>query len=146
MLKKIALASAIAFGIAAPAHASDIQRANTASQPTHTALPAEVVEVTSTRPNPVGTILGDGLGGAVIGTAVGGSVALYNRYGPNNDGTFGNWQRDLAIGAGIGLGVGLLVGVVSVASDTGSRADRVSVADQKSIGFAAPAGQYGMRF
>ena len=142
MLKGIALASALALGLAAPARADEVRVTNTPP------ARAEVVEVQSSRPNPVSTIVADGLGGAVLGAAAGGGVALYNRYGTNNgNGDWGNWQRDIAVGAGIGLGVGLIVGAVSATTSANAdRAPSVAVVDQKSVGFAPPAGQYGMRF
>jgi hypothetical protein len=102
----------------------------------------EVVEVQSHR-SPASAIVGDAIGGAVVGGLVGGGVAFYNRYGVTN-GTWDNWERNVLIGAGIGLGVGLIVGGIDAASNM----DRTyqSFADQRSVGFAAPAGVYAKRF
>jgi hypothetical protein len=147
MLKTMALVSALSLLAVAPAKAAtDVTTRITTTDSSHTSLPAEVVEVQSTRRSAGSIIVGDAIGGAVLGTAAGGGVALYNRYKSGNDGTWGNWQRDLAIGAGIGLAVGLIYGGIDAA--TSASADRAYAAtvDQRGNGFSAPVGQYGMRF
>jgi hypothetical protein len=101
------------------------------------------VEV-SARPNPAGIIVRDALGGAILGGAIGGGVAIYNRYGTTN-GTWDNWQRDVLIGAGIGLGVGLIVGGVSAASAM-DRSFQGPMTEHRDVGFAPPMGQYGVRY
>jgi hypothetical protein len=134
----------LALGLAIPAQAaSDIQKSN-AVRPVQTALPADVVEVQSPHRNTGGVILGDAIGGAVLGAAVGGGVAVYNHYN-NSDGSWGNWQRDIAIGAGIGLAAGLIFGLVD-ASSTADRTYTGPVADRRESGFAPPAALYGARF
>jgi hypothetical protein len=146
MLKTIALVSALSLLAVAPARAAtDVTRITT-TEPSHTALPAEVVEVTTTRRSPGSIILTDAVGGAVLGAAAGGGVAFYNRYKSGNDGTFGNWQQDLAIGAGIGLAVGLVFGIVDASTSANTDRTYVSVVDRPNRGFAAPVGQYAMRF
>jgi hypothetical protein len=143
MLKATLLATALAFGLASPVRAaSDIKHG--ISQPVQTALPAEVVEVQTNRRSPGSVIIGAAVGGAVLGAAVGGGVALYRRYG-SGDETWGNWQRDVAVGAGIGLAAGLVFGVVD-ASGTADRTFTGPVADRRSTGFAPPAAVYGARF
>src|SRR5204863_3736886 len=106
-----------------------------------TALPAEVVEVEQHR-SPGSIIVTDAIGGAALGALAGGGVAAYRNYVQNEG--WGNWQRDVLIGAGIGLGVGLIVGVASAAS-----ADRTftgPIADQRVTGFSAPIPVYGAHF
>ncbi|MGZ6143993.1 MAG: hypothetical protein ACXWLM_11685 [Myxococcales bacterium] len=135
--------SALALCLALPAHASsEVSRIDQATQQTHQSLPDEVVGVQSHR-SPAGAIIGDAIGGAVIGGLVGGGVAFYNRYGTSN-GDWGNWQRDVLVGAGIGLGVGLIVGGIDAASNM----DRTyqSFSDQRSVGFQAPLASHALRF
>ena len=150
MLKTIVLAAALALCLAVPARASAIDL--TTHRATGALSDTAVVGVTADRPNPVGTIVTDAIGGALLGTAVGGGVAIYNRYGTNNgNGDWGNWQRDLLVGAGIGLGVGLIVGGVTAASQAAdhSYADRSYLSpatEHRDVGFSPPAGQYGMNF
>jgi hypothetical protein len=86
-------------------------------------------------------IVGDAIGGAIVGGLAGGGVAAYRNY-VSNEG-WGDWQRDVLIGAGIGLG--LVLGV----ADAASSADRVSmgpVADRRETGFGAPAALRAWRF
>ena len=147
MLKTTVLAAALALCLAAPAKASAIDLTTHRST---TAMPDAVVAVTAERPNPVGTIVTDAIGGAVLGTAVGAGVAVYNRYGTNSgNGDWGNWQRDLLVGAGIGLGVGLIVGGISAASQAADHADRsymMPATEHRDVGFSAPFGSYGKNF
>ena len=123
MLKKGLLACALALGLAVPARAEV------------TRLPDEVVTYETPHRNAAGAVVGDAIGGAVVGGLVGGGVAAYRNY-VSNEG-WGNWQRDVLIGAGIGLGVGLIFGI----ADAASSADRTfvgPVADQRQNGFSAP--------
>ena len=146
MLKATLLVPALLFALAPSAKAEGAgQPIQMTLQQTTTATTSggDVVEV-QTHPNPAGTIIGDAVGGAVLGGAIGGGVAACRRY-CNSNGTWGNWQRDVLIGAGIGLGVGLIVGGVSAAS----QADRTWAApmtEQRDIGFSAPLGAYGTNF
>jgi hypothetical protein len=63
-----------------------------------------------------------------------GGVAAYRNY--VQDEGWGNWQRDVLIGAGIGLGVGLVLGVASAAS--ANRTFTGPIADQRPTGFSSP--------
>lgn len=147
MLKATALVSALALCAAVPAQAASSAQHN--DQVT-TVLHADttVVGVEASRPNPAATIIGDAIGGAILGGAVGGGVALYNRYGTNNgNGDWGNWQRDILVGAGIGLGVGLIVGGITAASQASDRAYTPGpVTEHRDVGFSAPQANYGVRF
>ena len=143
MLKATILASALAASLAVPARANDIQRSSEVSK-SHPALPAEVVEVQSPRRSAGSVIIGDAVGGAVLGAAAGGGVVLYNRYVASN-GNWDNWQRTVLIGAGIGLGVGLIFGAVGAASNS-DRVFRGPVADHRETGFSAPLASHGLRF
>lgn len=145
MLKTTVLAAALALCLAVPAKASaiDLTTHRAPSAMTDTA----VVGVTADRPNPVGTIVTDAIGGAILGGAIGGGVALYNRYGTNGgNGDFGNWQRDILVGAGIGLGVGLIVGGVSAASQAADHSYMAPRTEHLDVGFSAPVGSYGRNF
>jgi hypothetical protein len=122
MLKNTILACAVALGIAVPARAE--------LRP----LPAEVVGYESPHRNTAGVIVGDAVGGAIVGGLVGGGVAAYRNY-VQNDG-WGNWQRDVLVGAGIGLGIGLIIGIADVASS--DRTFMGPVADRREVGFDAP--------
>ncbi len=143
MLKATLRGAACALALAVPAaHASEIQKAGVA--PVKTALPDDVVEVQTPHRNAAGVIVGDAIGGAVVGAAVGGGVALYN-YETSSNHDWGNWQRDLAVGAGIGLAAGLVFGAI----DAAGSADRAPVgplSDQRQTGFGAYTPVYGMRF
>ena len=147
MLKATILLSALALAVAMPAKASsDVVRIDQAqSQVNHPALPDEVVGVESHR-SPAGAIVGDAIGGAIVGGLVGGGVAFYNRYGTNGgNGSWGNWQRDVLVGAGIGLGVGLIVGGIDAASNM-DRSYQNPIADQRSVGFGSPLATKALRF
>src|SRR5437763_12140151 len=141
MLKAIVFSCALA-ALPLAAGAADLNSQTSSAVVTHqTTLPDEVVGVQTHR-SAGGVIVGDALGGAVLGAAAGGGVAAYRNYVQNEG--WGNWQRDVLIGAGIGLGVGLILGVADAAS-----ADRTftgPVADQKSYGFEAPMASRGFRF
>jgi len=94
------------------------------------------------RRSPAGVIVRDTIGGAAAGALVGGGVAAYRNF--VKDEGWGNWQRDVLIGAGIGAGVGLILGIADAAS-----ADRTftgPIADQRATGFNAPVPVYGKRF
>jgi hypothetical protein len=147
MLKATILASALALGLAIPARAaSDIQKSNTATRPVQTALPDEVVTVVETpRRNTGSVILADAVGGTLLGAAAGGGVALYNHF-TNSDGSYGNWQRDIAIGAGIGLAVGLVFGLVDASNTADRTYTTTAIADRRASGFAPPTAAYGARF
>jgi hypothetical protein len=143
MLKATLLASALSLGLAVPAQASDLKRNHEVTQPSRPALPAEVVTVETPRRNTGGVILADAVGGMLLGAAAGGGVSLYNHYN-NADGSWGDWQRNVAIGAGIGLGVGLLFGAIDASN--GDRTFTGPVADRRATGFAPPTAVYGAKF
>lgn len=87
-------------------------------------------------------IVRDAVGGAAVGALVGGGVAAYRNF--VQDEGWGNWQRDVLVGAGIGLGVGLILGVADAAS-----ADRTftgPVADRRPTGFSRSVPVYGAHF
>lgn len=129
--------------VALPVRASEMTKIDKSSHAAvTTTLPDEVVGVESHR-SPGAAIVGDALGGAVIGGLVGGGVAFYNRYGTSN-GDWGNWQRDVLVGAGIGLGVGLIVGGIDAASNMDHTYQ--SFSDQRSVGFDSPMAARGWRF
>ena len=140
MLKSVAIACACAMAL--PVHAARAEAVRTAGTVApRTALPAEVMEVQEHR-SAGSIIIGDAIGGAALGALAGGGVAAYRNYVQNEG--WGNWQRDVLIGAGIGLGVGLIIGVASAAS-----ADRTftgPVADQRQTGLGAPVPVYGTKF
>jgi hypothetical protein len=105
------------------------------------ALPEQVTEVEGHR-SPAGVILTDAVGGAAVGALVGGGVAAYRSF--VKDEGWGNWQRDVLVGAGIGLGVGLILGVADAA--TADRAFTGPVADKRETGFSRSVPVYGARF
>ncbi len=107
-------------------------------------LKAEIVEVQA-RPNPAGIIIGDAIGGAVLGGAIGAGVAVWNRYEVTN-GTWDNWERPVLIGAGIGLGVGLIVGGVQAASAAADHSYMSPVTEHRDIGYSPAMGSYGGKF
>ncbi len=146
MLKGTLAASTLvlSLSLAAPAHAAE--RDAGVVPPSRSALAQEVAVVQTERPSPAGIIVRDAIGGAIAGAAVGGGVAVWRRYVENgSNGTWGNWQRDLALGAGIGLAVGLVFGAVDAASNADRRFTG-PVADQRQLGFDAPLAMYGARF
>lgn len=131
MLRNGLIACATALGLLALPARAEVKR-----------LPDEVVGYETHRSSG-GIVVADALGGAVVGGLVGGGVAAYRNY-VNNDG-WGNWQRDVLVGAGIGLGVGLIIGVADVASSP----DRTYVgpaADQRQTGFGSPMAARAFRF
>jgi hypothetical protein len=139
MLKGIVVACACALAVPAQARANEMGRTATVAPPE--ALPQQVYEVQERR-SPGGVIVRDAIGGAALGALAGGGVAAYRRYVNNNG--WGDWQRDVLIGAGIGLGVGLVIGIADAAS-----ADRTftgPIADQRQSGFNSPMPVYGKRF
>ncbi len=139
MLKGIVVACACALAIPAQARTNEVGRPTTAAPPE--ALPQQVYEVQQKR-SPGSVIITDAIGGAVLGALAGGGVAAYRNF-VNNDG-WGNWQRDVLIGAGIGLGVGLIVGVADAASS--DRTFTGPVAERRETGFNSSMPVYGSRF
>ena len=123
MLKTTILACAVALGAAIPARAAELKP-----------LPAEVTTYETPHRSSAGVIVGDAVGGAVVGAAVGGGVAAYHRYVQNEG--WGDWQKDVLIGAGVGLGVGLILGIADAASS--DRTFMGPVADRRAVGFDAP--------
>ncbi|TMA42834.1 MAG: hypothetical protein E6J82_08260 [Deltaproteobacteria bacterium] len=121
MLKGIVVACACALAIPVQARANEVSRPKTVAPPE--ALPQQVYEVQQKR-SPGSVIVTDAIGG-------------------QNDG-WGNWQRDVLIGAGIGLGVGLIVGVADAASS--DRTFTGPVADRRETGFNSSMPVYGNRF
>src|SRR5205807_9652107 len=120
MLKNGLIACALVAGLAIPARAETKR------------LPDEVIGYTAPHRSAGGVIVGDAVGGALVGGLVGGGVAAYRNYVDNNG--WGNWQRDVLVGAGIGLGVGLIIGVADAAS-TADRTNFGPVADRHDSGF-----------
>jgi hypothetical protein len=140
MLKGIVVACACALAVPVQARAAPVRVAESGANPA--AFPQTYTEV-ETRRSPGSVIFSDTLGGAVLGAAGGGAYSAWKRY-VDNDG-WGNWQRNVLIGAGIGAGVGLIIGIASAASS----ADRTftgPIADQRDIGFSPPTAAYGARF
>jgi len=139
MVKRVVLACACALALPMQARASDVRTAGARTAAPPQALPQEVYE---RHGSPGGVIVTDAIGGAALGALAGGGVAAYRNFVQNEG--WGNWQRDLLIGAGIGLGVGLIVGVADAAS-----ADRTFTgpfADQRETGFSRSVPVYGARF
>jgi hypothetical protein len=132
---------ALCAALPAPA-ATTLQRATPSPSPRQR-LDDEVVGV-QTRPSPAGIVARDALGGAVVGAAIGGGVALCRRY-CSSDGNWGNWQRDVGLGAAIGLGVGLLFGAVDAASNA-DQVFRGPIGEKRDNGFAPAVANYGGRF
>src|SRR3954470_16668152 len=142
MLKGVLLACACALALPVQARADGISgRTGTVTTAPPEALPQQVYEVEGRR-SPAGVIVRDAVGGAAVGALVGGGVAAYRNF--VQDEGWGNWQRDVLVGAGIGLGVGLILGVADAAS-----ADRTftgPIADQRQTGFSQSVPVYGAHF
>jgi hypothetical protein len=140
MLKGVVVAFACALAIPVQARANEASRTNRVVAPPE-ALPQQVTEVEQRR-SPAGAIFADAIGGAALGALVGGGVAAYHRYVQNEG--WGDWQRDVLIGAGIGLGVGLIIGIADAASS--DRTFTGPIADRRQSGFDSPVPVYGARF
>ena len=140
MLKGVVVACACALAIPVQARANVAGRTNTVVAPPE-ALPQQVTEVQSRR-SPGSVIVTDAIGGAALGALAGGGVAAYRNFVQNEG--WGNWQRDVLIGAGIGLGVGLIIGIADAASS--DRTFTGPIADRRQSGFDSPVPVYGARF
>jgi hypothetical protein len=141
MLKGVLLACACALAVPVAAHASDVKGNGVTAAPPE-ALPQQVYEVEGHR-SAGSVIVTDAIGGAAAGALVGGGVAAYRNFVQNEG--WGNWQRDVLIGAGIGLGVGLVLGIADAASNS-DRAYTGPIADRRESGFSQPVPVYGARF
>jgi len=139
MMRGIVVACACALALPVQARTNEINRTANTAAPAE-ALPQQVYEVQGRR-SPGSVILTDAIGGAALGALAGGGVAAYRNFVDNNG--WGNWQRDVLIGAGIGLGVGLIVGVADAASD---RTFTGPIADQRQTGFNSALPVYGARY
>ena len=114
MLKKIAIAAALALSIPFAASATEVRGQ---SKPLDLQLASpranegygDVIAVESGRPA-AAIVATDALYGGIAGAAIGAGVALING---------NNYGRDIAIGAGIGLIAGGVVGAVSIADQRG---------------------------
>ena len=149
MLKGALVALTAVLALALPARAAS-REAGSASvlppSPSARTSFAQQVTTVESRPSAVGIIARDAIGGALAGAAVGGGVILYRRYVENgSNGQWGNWQRDLALGAGIGLAVGLVFGAVDAASNADRRFTG-PIADERQQGYAPALATYGARF
>jgi hypothetical protein len=69
------------------------------------------------RSSTAGVVLRDTISGGLLGSAVSGGIIGWEM-GVKNHSDY-NWQRTLAIGAGIGLGVGLIWGIVDATAAPG---------------------------
>jgi uncharacterized protein YcfJ len=148
MLKSVAVACACTLALPMAGRADEMRVVNDSAArisrgTQRQSLPDEVVEVQSHR-SAGSVIIGDAVGGAALGALAGGGVAAYRNYVQNEG--WGNWQRDVLIGAGIGLGVGLIVGVASAASYADRSYMMGPVADQRSTGFSSSMPVYGANF
>jgi di/tricarboxylate transporter len=147
MLKGTLVALTAVLALALPARAAS-REAGTASllppSPVTSTEFAQQVTTVESRPTTAGIIARDAIGGAVAGTAVAGGVILWRRYVESN-GTWGDWGRDLALGAGIGLAVGLVFGAVDAASNADRRFTG-AVVDERQSGFAPAFATYGRRY
>src|SRR5438874_13465684 len=139
MLKGMVVVCACVLALPVQARA-DVARVTNPVAPRE-ALPQQTT-VVETRRSAGSIILTDAIGGAALGALAGGGVAAYRNYVQNEG--WGNWQRDVLIGAGIGLGVGLIVGVADAASS--DRTFTGPVADRRETGFNSPLPVYGNRF
>jgi uncharacterized protein YcfJ len=140
MLKSVALACACSLAVPLTARAAEAGPIRVTTTPRET-FSQQVYEVQERR-SAGSIILTDAIGGAALGALAGGGVAAYRNF--VKDEGWGNWQRDVLIGAGIGLGVGLILGVATAAS-----ADRTfngPIADQRPTGFSSSVPVYGSRF
>jgi hypothetical protein len=147
MLKGTLVALTAVLALALPARAEPREAGSASVVPTSPSAErsfAQQVATVETRPSTAGIIARDAIGGALAGATVAGGVILWRRYVETN-GTWGNWERDLALGAGIGLAVGLVFGAVDAASNADRRFNG-PVADERLIGFAPPVAAYGRRF
>lgn len=149
MLKGALVALTAVLALALPARAASREAGTTSvlpSSPSARTSFADQVTTVESRPSAGGIILRDAIGGALAGAAVGGGVILFRRYVENgSNGQWGNWQRDLALGAGIGLAVGLIFGAVDAASNADRRFTG-PIADERQQGFAPAVATYGARF
>ena len=132
MLKRGFLACALALGLAEPAARAETKR-----------LPDEVVEYTSPHRSAGGVIVADAIGGGLVGGLVGGGVAAYHNYVDKTG--WGDWQRDVLVGAGIGLGIGLILGVADAASYS-DRGPTGALVDRRDSGFVPPVAARALRF
>ena len=146
MLKGIVLASAFCLALAPAARADGVLQRDTQVTQSNPAFRADVVEVETHR-SAGAVMVGDMLGGAIAGGAVGLGVAAFNRYVANGgNGSWNGWERDVAIGAGIGLAVGAVVGIIDLSSDHTTTRTNTAVSDRREIGFSPPVAAYGGRF
>jgi hypothetical protein len=148
MLKGTLAASTLvlSLSLAAPASAAGRDASVVPPSPSSRSGLQQEVATVETRPSAGSIIVRDAIGGAVLGTAVGGGVVLYRRYVQNgSNGQWGDWGRDLALGAGIGFAAGLLLGAVDAASNA-DRGFTGPVADQRQVGFDAPVATRSFKF
>src|SRR5256885_3936041 len=149
MLKGALVTLTAAFALALPAGAAPRDAGNVSvmpPSPSSRAAFGDQVTTVESRPSTAGIIARDAIGGALAGAAVGGGGILYRRYVENgSNGQWGNWQRDLALGAGIGLAVGLVFGAVDAASNADRRFTG-PIADERQQGYAPALATYGRRF
>jgi len=149
MLKGALVTLTAVFALALPARAAPRDSGSASvvpPSPSSRAGFADQVTTVESRPSTAGIIARDAIGGALAGAAVGGGVILFRRYVENgSNGQWGNWQRDLALGAGIGLAVGLVFGAVDAASNA-DRRFMGPVADERQQGYAPALATYGRRF
>ena len=140
MMRGIVVSCACELALPVQARTNEINRTANTAAPAE-ALPQQVYEVQGRR-SPGSVILTDAIGGAALGALAGGGVAAYRNFVQNEG--WGNWQRDVLIGAGIGLGVGLIVGVADAASS--DRTFTGPIADQRQTGFNSALPVYGARY
>ena len=140
MMRKLAVAAVLAGCLASPAFAKEKKQVadrplslELAAPPAQHGLAAEVITVETAR-SPAAVIATDALYGGLAGLAIGGGIALIN--------SGNNWERDLALGAGIGLLAGGIYGAVD--ATTTAHADRY--ASEGTPAMQGPKVGYGMRF